>query len=445
MTSASTICWSTSAGPSDRSVSSAGPRAGHRAGGADRRGGGARARRAGAGRPAWAWPLEVSGGASVACLMSFSASFLPPLTSAPTSSLASPTLPEPLKSSASSRFLGAAASIAFLTAAMNALRSKTPGCCLPISSTWAPCGLAGDLVAGRLGGGLGGGGARGGGLMGLGLRPCGPGLALHGLEVRVVPRARAWARPPQARRPRRRRRPKPRRERPRRRRAACCWAGAAAAPATAAWRRRAARRGAAPAVQLRPPRRRPWRSPPSRPAAFGRARGGTRAARCGARGAGTRAERGCARGTGDCPDRPGRRARRDRHALRDVLPQEPLEHPGHPVGRRTGRAGRRPPAARRHTPSPLRCAGRAARGRPATPSCAAWSAAVPRTIASNAPSTPSGARHLPRAVARPVPARGRRGVAERAAEVGVPHARLGRCLRPPGRAAAARAARRACP
>ena len=70
--------------------------------------------------------------------MSFSASFLPPLTSCPTSPLTWAALPEPLKSSASSRFLGAAASIAFCTAAMNALRSNVPGCWAPISSTCAP-------------------------------------------------------------------------------------------------------------------------------------------------------------------------------------------------------------------------------------------------------------------------------------------------------------------
>ena len=50
------------------------------------------------------------------------------------------------------------------------------------------CGLAGDLVAGRNGGGLCGRGAGGGRLVGLGLATRGDGLALGGLEVRILVR-----------------------------------------------------------------------------------------------------------------------------------------------------------------------------------------------------------------------------------------------------------------
>ena len=92
---------------------------------------------AGSGVTCFGLPFEWSGAFFVAVLMSFSAPSLPPFTSPWTASLTSAALPESANSSASSRFLGAAFAIAFLTASMKALRSNVPGFCSPISSTCA--------------------------------------------------------------------------------------------------------------------------------------------------------------------------------------------------------------------------------------------------------------------------------------------------------------------
>src|SRR5207237_10822293 len=59
-----------------------------------------------------------------------------------------PALPEPLKSSASSRFLGAAASIALRTASMKAFLSKAPGGAADILPTWAPAAWLWTSLAG---------------------------------------------------------------------------------------------------------------------------------------------------------------------------------------------------------------------------------------------------------------------------------------------------------
>ncbi len=166
------ICWSvmsasasfasTSAGPPDRSVCCAGRGLGI-APAAPTSAGGAPGSSFSIGVTGFGVALEGSGGACVFSLMSFSDPSLPPLTMPWTSSLTLPAFPDPLKLSASSRFCGVAASIACLTAAMNALRSKTPGCCLLISSTcaaaaWleasfpgataAPCAVAAPTAAG---------------------------------------------------------------------------------------------------------------------------------------------------------------------------------------------------------------------------------------------------------------------------------------------------------
>ena len=84
--------------------------------------------------------------------MSFSEACLPPLTSPPTSPLTLAALPDSLKLETSLRFFGAAASIAFLTAAMNALRSNAPGSCSPMCSTcaawaWLATSLPGGAAA----------------------------------------------------------------------------------------------------------------------------------------------------------------------------------------------------------------------------------------------------------------------------------------------------------
>ena len=136
VTPSRSISWSTSAGPAERSVSSAGR------GPASRR----RRRRS-------RWPRRLLGrqrvtwlglglrgvGRRVGGLLDVLLRvLLAALDEPPTSLLTCAALPDPLKSSASSRFLGAAASIAFWTAAMNALRSNVPGCWAPISSTCAP-------------------------------------------------------------------------------------------------------------------------------------------------------------------------------------------------------------------------------------------------------------------------------------------------------------------
>ncbi len=207
VTPSRSISWSTSAGPAERSVSSGGRGPGIAAA-APTLAVAAPGSSGCSGVTGFGVALEVSGGASVAPLMSFSASFLPPLTSWPTSPLTWAALPEPLKSSASSRFLGAAASIAFCTAAMNALRSKVPGLLGAHLLDLRAGGLALEVVARRDGGGLRGRGARGRRLVGLGTAARGAGLALHGLEARVLRRVPARSRcgrgPPLRRRHRRR-------------------------------------------------------------------------------------------------------------------------------------------------------------------------------------------------------------------------------------------------
>ena len=125
VTSASAICWSIAFGPAERSVASGGTGAGI----ASRRRRWASPARPGSfaiGSTGLAFALEASGAATVASLMSFSESSLPPLTIPVTLPLTS-SAPPSLKSSASSRFLGAELSTASLTAWMNAARSNAPG------------------------------------------------------------------------------------------------------------------------------------------------------------------------------------------------------------------------------------------------------------------------------------------------------------------------------
>ena len=132
VTSASDICLSIASGPPERSVALSEALSGI-ASLAPTLPGAGPASSGDIGVTCLGLALLASGVASVAPLMSFSAPFLPSLTWPPTASLT----PSALKSSASSRFLGAALSIASLTAAMNAARSNVPGFCSDISSTCA--------------------------------------------------------------------------------------------------------------------------------------------------------------------------------------------------------------------------------------------------------------------------------------------------------------------
>lgn len=84
---------------------------------------------------------EVSGGAFVAVSMSLADDSLPSVTLPSTSALTRSALPDFENLSASSRFLGACASIALFTASTNAFLSNSPGFAAFIFSAFAalPC------------------------------------------------------------------------------------------------------------------------------------------------------------------------------------------------------------------------------------------------------------------------------------------------------------------
>lgn len=84
---------------------------------------------------------DVSGGALVVVVMSCAEVFLPSVTLPSTAPLIFSALPDLENLSASSRFFGACAAIASLTALMNAALSKAPGLAASIFAEFAtlPC------------------------------------------------------------------------------------------------------------------------------------------------------------------------------------------------------------------------------------------------------------------------------------------------------------------
>ena len=130
VSSFSSSVWSTCSGPDDRSMPSSG-RGGGIAAPAPTFFVGAPGSSSTIGTTALGVARVGSGGAAAAAFMSFSEDCLPPLMRPPTSPFTLATLPDSLKFVTSLRFLGVAASIDFLTAAMNARRSKPPGSARP--------------------------------------------------------------------------------------------------------------------------------------------------------------------------------------------------------------------------------------------------------------------------------------------------------------------------